>query len=104
MRRTPRTLAEYLLRPDSPVSGLLGQLRPLAQADRRLREALGAPFSDRVRLANIREDTAILHVDSASTLTLLRFRHQELIQILCSCDGISCQRLEISVNPALLKV
>jgi hypothetical protein len=104
MRKPPRTLAELLLRSNSAASGLFDQIRHLALADHRLREVLGAPFNDRVRLANIREDTAVIHVDSASTLTLLRFRYQELLQILSSCDGISCQRLEFSVDPALFKV
>jgi hypothetical protein len=104
MRSTPRTFAEHLLQPGSSLSQLLGRLHHLAYADQRLRETLGAPLADRVRLANIREGRAIIHVDAASTLTLLRFRQQELLEILRSCDGISCQRLEFSIDPALFRV
>lgn len=104
MRQPPRTLAEHLLRPNSPASGLFQQLRPLITANQRLREVLGSSFADRVRLVNIREGTAIIHVDSASTLTLLRFRHQELLASLRTSDDLSCQRLEFSVDPALFKV
>ena len=104
MRKPPRTLAEHLLRPNSPISGLFQQLRHLASANHRLGQALGAPFADRVRLVNVRQDTAIIHVDSASTLTLLRFRQQELLQILHACDDIACQRLEHRVDPDLFKV
>jgi hypothetical protein len=104
MRPTPPTLADILLRPGSAIRGLLGQLRPLAAADLQLREALGSPFYDRVRLANVRNDRAIIYVDSASTLTLLRFRQHELIQILAACDGIQCQRLEFRIAPGLFRL
>jgi hypothetical protein len=104
MRSTSRTFAEHLLLRSSPLSKLLGHARQLAAADQILRESLGSPLADHVRLANLRDGRAILHVDSAATLTLLRFRQQELLQVLQSRAGIECDRLELGIDPTLFGV
>jgi len=101
MRSTSRTLAEHLLLHSSPLSKLLGQARQLAAADQVLRQTLGPPLGNHIRLANLRDGLAILHADSAATLTLLRFRQQELLQILQSRAGVECCRLEFGIDPTL---
>jgi len=101
--KTP-TFAEHLKLQRSNLTRLLGRASHLAEADSILRNVLGPPLSNRVRLANLRNKVAVLHTDSGATSTLLRFRQQELLEILNTQAGIACDRVLIKIDPSLLKL
>jgi hypothetical protein len=58
-----------------------------------------AHLRHRFKLANIREGVAVIIVDSAATLTSLRFQQSTLLQELCKRSGLACLRLAIKVVP-----
>jgi hypothetical protein len=104
MRSKTPTLAEHLLLQRNPVSGLLGHASRLAAADLVLRQAFDTSLAPRFRLANLRDGVAVIHADSGATSSLLRFRQQELMDILTRQAGIVCERVLIRIDPSLSKL
>jgi hypothetical protein len=104
MRSKTPTFAEHLKHPRSQLTRLLGHISHLAEADSVLRQALGPPLSDRVHLANLRNKVAIVHTDCGATSTLLRFRQQEILEILTKQANIACDRVLIKIDPSLSKL
>lgn len=104
MQAKTRSLAEHLLALKTPLGALLSRVDRLAKADRTLRETLDASLSERFRLANVRDNTAILHADSAATATILRYRQQDILRILQTHAEIECERIKVALDPSLLKI
>ncbi len=72
----------------------------LNQINLALQQALPADFISRCHLANMRDNTLILHTDSASVANLLRFQSDTLCQqISAQCD-VTISQLHIKVRPA----
>lgn len=94
-------LGEHLKTLHGSLATLVQRAGELAGIDRALRDWLGAPLSERVRLANLRDGAAVILADSAATLTFLRFRNAELLEFLQARVGASCERIELKVDPAL---
>ncbi len=93
-------LGAHLIHPDSPVQGLLTQARRLEAIQKRLRDWAREPLASSLRIANEREGTVVIYVDSAAAHTQLRYRRQEMLQFLR--DGLDnpSLNLEIKMRPA----
>lgn len=65
-----------------------------------IRDWAKAPLASALRIANERDGVVVLHVDSAAALTQLRFRQQELIQLLRQRLDSPSLHLEIQLRPA----
>lgn len=94
-------IGEHLLQPATPAGELLAKAASLAAAERVLQHALPAALTARVRLVNQHEKCLVICVDTAATLTLLRFRQAELLELMRRKAGIDCNGIELSVNPLL---
>jgi hypothetical protein len=71
----------------------------LNQINLALQQALPADFISRCHIANLRDNTLILHTDSASVANLLRFQSAELCQQISQQYELNISQLQIKVRP-----
>ncbi len=93
-------LGAHLTLPDSPLQRLLLTAGRLEAIQGMIRDWARAPLAGFLSVANERENVIVIHVASAAAHTQLRYRKQELLQILQERLKKPALRLEIKVRPA----
>ena len=71
----------------------------LDQFNHILQQTLPAPFSAHCRLANINNDTLIIHTDNASFASLIRFQAPALCKELSTNFAQTVRHIEVKVRP-----
>ena len=100
MHADDNRLGAHLVHPDSPVQGLLRQAGRLEGIQKMLRDWAREPLASSLRIANEREGVVVVYIDSAAALTQLRYRQQEMLQVLRDGLGKPTLTLEIKLRPA----
>jgi len=100
MNADAKNVGEQLELPDSPVFGLLRRARWLADMEQIFRERVSPATAKALRIANFRNGTVVIYVDSAAALTQLRYSEKELLQALENKIKMPCRKLEIKVRSA----
>ena len=100
MNADAENVGAHLLSQGSPASALLARARQLEMIQSMIRDWAQAPLASALRIANERGGVVVLHVDSAAALTQLRFRQQELLQLLRQRLDSPSLQLEIQLRPA----
>lgn len=93
-------LGAHLVHPDSPVQGLLKRASRLENIQKMLRDWAREPLAGSLRVANEREGVVVVYVASATAHTQLRYRQQEMLELLRSGLGNPSLKLEIKMRPA----
>lgn len=93
-------LGAHLVHPDSPVHGLLRQASRLEAIQKMLRDWAREPLASSLHIANEREGVVVVYVDSAAAHTQLRYRQQEMLQLLRDRLDNPSLSLEIKMRPA----
>lgn len=93
-------LGAHLVHPDSPVQDLLRQASRLEGIQKMLRDWAREPLASSLRIANEREGVVVVYVDSAAAHTQLRYRQQEMLQLLRDGLGNPSLSLQIKMRPA----
>lgn len=84
------------------ISRLISHSNSLLKLQSILRSKLHSPESEHVFLASVSEDTAILYTDSPAWASKLRFKTQQLIDILSNIsDFPQIKTIRIKVSPTL---
>lgn len=99
---SPRTFtAKKLLNHNQApqLQGLIQRAHALASLDQALRARLDKPIADRLTLANIRQDTAIILVDSSVWLTRLRYLAPIILQEIQNLGQKQVTSVEMKVAP-----
>lgn len=92
--------SDLVMQGDGVLQALLARARVLRALDDALRLQLGPPLNSHCRLANLRADTVVLHVDSPVWSTRLRFLTPQLLEFFHrqkDCAGVS--EVKIVVRP-----
>ena len=92
-------LGAHLIHPDSPVQGLLRQAGRLEGIQKMLRDWAREPLASSLRIANERDGVVVVYVDSAAAHTQLRYRQQDMLQVLRDGLGKPQLKLEIKMRP-----
>jgi hypothetical protein len=82
------------------LRGLTARSRELRALDDAMRRQLGPPLDGHCRLANLRADTVVLHVDSPVWSTRIRFLTPQLLEFFHrqrDCAGVT--HIKIVVRP-----
>ena len=90
-----------VLQKNKSIHALSLHSQRLTQINLALQQTLPANFVSRCHLANMRDDTIILHTDSASIANLLRFQADSLCQQVSAQCGLDISQLQIKVRPHL---
>ncbi len=100
MHADAKNVGAHLDHPDSPVHELLQRARRLEETQQVLREWAREPLSRSLRIANERDGVMVVYADSAAAFTQLRYRQQELLQVLREQLGSPSLKLEIKMRLA----
>lgn len=100
MHADAKNVGAHLDNPESPVRALLDRARGLGTIQQLIRDWAGEPLAQSLRIANDREGVVVVYADSAAAFTELRYRQQELVQLLKARPGSSTVTLEIKMRPA----
>lgn len=100
MHAEDKPLGAHLIHPNSPVQGLLRQASRLEGIQKMLRDWVREPLASSLRIANEREGVIVVFVDSAAAHTQLRYRQQEMLQVLREGLQKPSLQLEIKMRPA----
>lgn len=99
MHADAENVGAHLISPDSPVAALLARARHLEAIQKIVRDWAPSPLDRALRIANLRDGSVVLVVDSAPALTQLRFRQQELIELLRQRLNSPSLQVEIQMQP-----
>ena len=95
-----KNVGAHLENSDSLLQGLLDRARSLGETQQILRNWAMEPLSRSLRIANARDGVVVVYADSAAAFTQLRYRQQELLQLLQTTLGKPDLTLEIKMRPA----
>jgi hypothetical protein len=95
-RRTAALLGE----PGSHLARLVSRAGRLAALDRDLRARLPRPLADHCQVANLRENSIILHADSPVWAARLRYQRAMLLEALAALGLPQVREVAIRVRPA----
>lgn len=93
-----QSIGAHLDSSESPVLALLRRARGIEEIQHILREWAAAPWSRALRVANARDGTVVVHADSAAAFTQLRYRQQELLELLRLKLGNPALQLDIKLR------
>jgi hypothetical protein len=82
-----------------PVGAVLARAQQLTDINRVLRDWCDEPWIRHVRLANLRGNTVVIYVASASALIPLRHRSSDLLDWLQARFQLGCTRMDAKVRP-----
>jgi len=99
MHAEDNRLGAHLIHPDSPVQGLLRRASRLEGIQTMLRTWAREPLASSLRVANEREGVVVVFVESAAAHTQLRYRQQDMLQVLRDGLGNPTLQLEIKMRP-----
>jgi len=83
---------------NSQLKQLSQRVQLLDKLNLTLQQAMPPEFAKHCRLANINENTVIIHTDNASYASLLRFQSQALCQVLSQHLPQIINKLEVKVR------
>ena len=95
-----KNVGAHLDAPDSSVGLLLSRARGLGELQQTLSEWAAEPLARFLRIANLRDGVVVVHADSAAAFTQLRYRQQELVQVLQERLQDPVLTLQIRMVPA----
>jgi hypothetical protein len=84
---------------NAALNKLIQRAQLLEKLNHEFQRHLPAQFSAHCRLANIDNDTIIVHVDNASFASLLRFQAPKLCQTLANELNLNIQSMRVKVKP-----
>lgn len=96
-----KPIGEWLRQQPADKGSLLNRARLIADLNRALPSWSAEPWISLIRIANIRDETLIIHVRSATALVPLRYRSESLLTWLNTRFQIECRKLEAKVRPEL---
>lgn len=99
MHPDAKNVGAHLVNPDSPLHALFDRARGLTVIQQFVRQWAGEPLGRSLRVANERDGMVVVYADSAAAYTQLRYRQQELLQVLQSRLGNALLKLEIKMKP-----
>jgi hypothetical protein len=99
MHPDAKNVGAHLDEAPSRVRGLLDRARQLAKIDEAIRTWAQPPLSDGLRVANLRYGVLVLYIDSAVAYTALRYRQQELIDVLQQTLALTVTKIEMKTRP-----
>ncbi|GAC1632589.1 MAG: hypothetical protein NVS9B10_27250 [Nevskia sp.] len=100
MHTDAKSVGAHLENSDSPLHGLLDRARNLGNIQQLLRDWAQEPLSRSLRIANARDGVVVVYADSAAAFTQLRYRQQELLQLLREKLANPALTLEIQMRPS----
>ncbi|RKZ95447.1 MAG: hypothetical protein DRQ40_03615 [Gammaproteobacteria bacterium] len=98
MTRQPERI-DSVCQQNSSLYKLSQRARFLAELNHILQQTLPTQFSAHCRLANIKDETLIIHTDNASYASLIRFQAPVLCKTLSTELNITIRNLEVKVRP-----
>lgn len=93
-------IGTYLGDPGSSVHKLMARARQLTEIQALIRDWAGEPLASSLSVANERDGTLIIYAASAAALTQVRYKQQELIQLLHQRLGLTSKKIEVKIYPA----
>lgn len=100
MHADAKTVGAHLDQPGSPVQTLLHRAQHLGDIQQLLRDWAHEPLAHSLRIANERDGVVVVYADSAAAYTQVRYRQQELLNLLRQRLGPAYQKVEIKMRPA----
>ncbi len=100
MHADAKNVGAHLDNPESSIRALLERTRTLADIQQILRDWAAEPFAHSLRIANTRDGIVVVYADSAAAFTQLRYRQQDLLQVLQRKLGNAALKLEIKMRLA----
>ncbi|WP_169577447.1 DciA family protein [Sinimarinibacterium sp. CAU 1509] len=97
--REPRSVKQLPSHDQQSIGSLLRRAQTFADINRTLSEWCSEPWTDHVRLANVRDETAVLYATTAAALVQLRHRNRSLLAWLNDRHHLHCTRIEAKVLP-----
>jgi len=98
MTRQPKRI-DSVCQQNSMLNKLSQRARFLAELNRILQQTLPTQFSAHCRLANISNETLIIHTDNASYASLIRFQAPVLCKTLSTELNVIITKIEVKVRP-----
>jgi len=92
-------IGAYLNDPGSPWQKLLARADRLAQVQAAIRNWAGEPLGSALTVANERGGSLVIYAASAGALTQVRYRQQELIQLLRRQLNLPSTKVEVKLIP-----
>jgi len=98
MTRQPERIAS-VCQQNAMLHKLSQRARFLAELNHILQQTLPTQFSAHCRLANINDETLIIHTDNASYASLIRFQAPALCKTLSTELNVTISNVEVKVRP-----
>lgn len=98
MTRQPERI-DSVCQQNSMLHKLSQRARFLAELNHILQQTLPTQFSAHCRLANISDETLIIHTDNASYASLIRFQAPVLCKTLSTELNVIIKKIEVKVRP-----
>ena len=98
MTRQPERI-DSVCQQNSMLHKLSQRARFLAELNHILQQTLPTQFSAHCRLANISNETLIIHTDNASYASLIRFQTPVLCKTLSTELNVIIKKIEVKVRP-----
>lgn len=96
-----KPIGDWLRQQPADVRGLLNRARLIAEMNLALPSWSAEPWVSQIRIANVRDESLIIHTRSAAALVPLRYRQQNLLAWLNTRFQLDCQKIEAKVRPEL---
>ena len=94
-----KPIGDWLRQQPAEVRSLLNRARLIADMNRALPSWSAEPWISLIRIANVRDETLVIHAYSATALIPLRYRKQQLLAWLNDRFQLKCDKLEAKVRP-----
>jgi len=102
--REPKSVKQLPSHDEQSIGSLLRRAQLLADINRTLSQWSPEPWVARIRLANVRDDTAVVYATSAAALVQLRHRSRSLLAWLNDRHHLHCTRIEAKVLPPVTDI
>lgn len=96
-----QSVGSHLDRTPPLVRDLLGRARRLVEIERVIHAWAQAPLSNSLRVANVRDGVLVLLIENAAAYTAIRYRQQELLEVLRQRLGMTIRKVEMKTVPAV---
>ncbi|HSW13712.1 MAG TPA: DciA family protein [Solimonas sp.] len=96
-----KPIGDWLRQQPADVRGLFDRARLIADMNRALPTWSAEPWITQIRVANVRDETLVIHAYSAAALIPLRYRKQQLLAWFNDRFQLQCQKIEAKVRPEL---
>lgn len=99
LRIDGKPIREWLQKQPADLRHLLQRANLIAEINRALPSWSADPWIRQIHVANVREGTLVLHVESAAALVQLRYRQPALLAWVLDRFSLDCSRIEAKVRP-----